>query len=802
MMRKRTVSLVWNPPETTISLLRDTCNNIFTLKGLEGSVFTYYPEINSNQFNGALKRKPPSAWHSTGQATDCYSRNDIGDFLHNDQISRIKLIDGINFQAFDEALPPGYRKVILTEKSGSMTIQPIHQLLRIRSINSDSLQEIQSADTLTINTHPNPIFTIIENQIEQQNKNTKLGLKIQSEEDSIDDDKFLEENDKLAAALFNDKSEQSIEEDFNDENCFSEEEEVIEIIEVNNVDGDDFINDEEEYEADEDQLLNTNDIPSNTHLHFVTPQLIIENLHHLQEELRTDHTFNLTKAIKSLSFIPNRHALFIPFETGRRRLTQIYKCCCYLTHQCPAFISFKYKNNTLALRDENHFHNHLITELLRKGKSNSGSIPQATIQKIQEFTELGLSPGAIRLKLRLTLSPKRLYEIRRPILRLMQHIQAFDLQNEVHNWNGWATQINTNNGIFHSFYGVNLQHANQDYSRYINIMDDTAKTNFFQLPLFAIITPDYNEKSRLLAFGILNSRKSTEIKAFLRYLLQFTGTPPKFIIIDRYMSQISAIEEVFNPQSLLYCRLHIATNVRDVIKDREFLELFWKLAHNQCSEEVFLSKLFEIRNQTKLDKVRSFIDSLMNEIERWLPTQVDPSSKIYVTSRVEGFFGRLKTETNHQLLPLKDLCVLIKVLSEIEPDEQLSDKLIINELQETIKHDRIELGESETLSFNYNDLQATFEPYFSSANRNVGIQQILSKTVTSLQETTQSTKNEKVSIQNPPMIKQSGVQELYPAKKSHLCGAKKTKITYHCSICNSKWHNKNRCPKNQSQDGQ
>jgi phage terminase large subunit-like protein len=85
----------------------------------------------------------------------------------------------------------------------------------------------------------------------------------------------------------------------------------------------------------------------------------------------------------------------------------------------------------------------------------------------------------------------------------MQKNQIIALQEEINNWNDWATQIISDNGTFHSFYAVNLKHAKKEYACFRNIMDDTAKTNFFHLPLFVIIRPDQEGKSKIAAFSVL-----------------------------------------------------------------------------------------------------------------------------------------------------------------------------------------------------------------------------------------------------------------------------------------------------------
>jgi hypothetical protein len=190
----------------------------------------------------------------------------------------------------------------------------------------------------------------------------------------------------------------------------------------------------------------------------------------------------------------------------------------------------------------------------------------------------------------------------------------------------------------------------------------------------------------------------------------------------------------------------------------------------------------------------------MKEDHRWLPTKVEQNCKIYVTSRVEGFFGLLKSQTNHNLVPLKDLCVHIKILAEMESDDQTNVIFATDAAKYTNTMDIKDCGEPQTLSFNYHDLQANFEPYFSMANRSEKVQTILSNTMTTLQQTAQPHKLGNNCIEDPPTFQQSGTPNLHPVKNSHLSGTPKKKKTYHCSFCQSKFHNKHNCPNKQYQN--
>jgi hypothetical protein len=659
------------------------------------------------------------------------------------------------------------RQVIFTDLNDSIMVQPIHQVLILKMKQIGDVPTQGFAETRIINEKNGPIMDIFSTDIEKINNQCALQKIIQAEEASIDDELNTDDEDQN----------------------FLEQEALHSTVPYEQDPSDNTV------EEEEDQVLDDTNEVNNIDLQFTTPQTIIESLHSLEGTPKTNPNFDLTHSIKTLSVISNVGPLFVPYETGIHRRTQVFKCSCSQSHQCPAFISYCYENDHLSIVHEDHDHNHSIADIMRKRKYTSAIIPEETLQKIQQFTEIGLSPGAIRIKLGLTLSTKRFYDIRRPFLKRLQGKQAIDLKNEIDKWNGWATQITSNHGIFHSFYAVNLQHANEEYAVFCNIMDDTAKTNYFNLPLFVIITPDNRNKSRVLAFAILSNKTTSEIKSFLQFLLRFTKKAPNFIIIDRYQSQITAIEEVFNSQCIIYCRLHISSNMLDVMKNAEVVDLFWKLSKNACTEDIFLSKLLQIKDTTNSVKISRFINSLMSELDRWLPNRVDQRCKISVTSRVEGFFGQLKTHTNHQQLTLRDLCVLIKVLSEIESDDVIPDESSTSGEKFTTIVEMKEDKEDESLSFNYHDLQATFEPYFSAAHRVAKVQTILSDTYASLHKMDQSPEQSQITIRDPSTIKQSGASDVYPAKNSHLSGATKKKMTYHCSICNSKFHNKNKCPK-------
>jgi hypothetical protein len=69
-----------------------------------------------------------------------------------------------------------------------------------------------------------------------------------------------------------------------------------------------------------------------------------------------------------------------------------------------------------------------------------------------------------------------------------------------HKWRRWETDmVSSVDGEFQGFFAVNKQVIDHDMCRDTLGTDDAACTNFFEMPVFGIVSPDPNDTAQLVA---------------------------------------------------------------------------------------------------------------------------------------------------------------------------------------------------------------------------------------------------------------------------------------------------------------
>jgi hypothetical protein len=118
-----------------------------------------------------------------------------------------------------------------------------------------------------------------------------------------------------------------------------------------------------------------------------------------------------------------------------------------------------------------------------------------------------MSSAAIHNAMNFIIAPGLLQNIVRPIRRGIVSDEATELAKIASHWEQFTTILVTDpDHNFGGFYAANMTFGETSIFTETLIMDDTACTNHFNLPLFAVIGIDEHGRNQLMGFGILFKR--------------------------------------------------------------------------------------------------------------------------------------------------------------------------------------------------------------------------------------------------------------------------------------------------------
>lgn len=399
---------------------------------------------------------------------------------------------------------------------------------------------------------------------------------------------------------------------------------------------------------------------------YQTPPQLIEELQNLAGKVLDFKS--LKDQVRSISSRYN--CIYICFITGPSKKTQEFRCKHYNTsYKCQSFIKYFYdeEKHVFHLDTMNSEHSHIIGQV-NPGR-NVDTLPKEQKEKIIEYTKLGLSSGRIRILESLYCSPQILYNARRETLKKM-HVDEMKLfLDELNRWKNWEYILyNDNDNKLSAVYAFHLPIINSFYSTSVCAVDDTSCTNFFDYYLYVMICSDENNKNQLLAFSLLPDKSSKTISQFFKEVKIRIGNIKTFLT-DRSPSQIESIRNIWPEANIIFCAIHIGRNIKAII-GVEILHLYDNMRNGVISEEELINEFRKYitnhRDDEKYAKAVNLLITLLEEVDHWLPSMIN----IYnhcgndTTNRVEGFFGNLKTMTDHGILTFHLLIRAIFIIAK------------------------------------------------------------------------------------------------------------------------------------------
>ena len=353
------------------------------------------------------------------------------------------------------------------------------------------------------------------------------------------------------------------------------------------------------------------------------------------------------------------------YQTGDSRKYQVFKCRFggrvsensrfSAKSDCPSFLKYAKDGNYYTLIDANFSHNHTLDPLYVEGHSNC--ISNDIMLKINEEQVLSVPPGQIRQHYNILASSDIFYNSRRKSISIAKQESIDDLISYLEKINFKSKIIRNNiSGNLEDIYIINQKISKKPFAMFLLFIDDTAKTNTFGLPLEMIVSKDPEGLNQCLAFGVLLNKTISSFESFFSELKNELGEDPKGFVVDRSLSQYTALKNIFPNSHIMFCLRHLG---KDLLKyfpsDSDIVKGFYSIQKDigRCFEYInFLKNIYD-----SLETGNELIKWMITYEENWLPIHLIEFGNLYdwTTNRVEGFFGNFKLHNNFKIFKLLDL---------------------------------------------------------------------------------------------------------------------------------------------------
>ena len=354
--------------------------------------------------------------------------------------------------------------------------------------------------------------------------------------------------------------------------------------------------------------------------------------------------------------------------------------------QCPMFVKFRREpDGAISIDQANWMHNHPVAVEFFSSHFNVATTEEVEQMQLQQI--LRVPPGQIRTNVSVTGNKDIFYNLRRNAIRSSKSETLSTFKDACSNaaYDVFIELSRTETLSSATFIHLNV--VASAYAMETIVIDDTSGTNIYDLPLEAAITVDCEGRSQLLAFALLEDRRSVSYQSFFERIKEATCSEPRIVLTDRSAAQIAAVRLVFPTAAIVFCRVHLR---RDLLKHftpqddiiRGYDEIHRK--PDRCSEYVQLleSRLAQMGNR---NEAKGLLENMLSSTDSWLPSRlieigcfVDAS-----TNRVEGFFGNYKQHHGYTRVSAGELCKGIMNYGQLLFSDSLRDRSRCNRQYES-----------------------------------------------------------------------------------------------------------------------
>lgn len=320
---------------------------------------------------------------------------------------------------------------------------------------------------------------------------------------------------------------------------------------------------------------------------------------------------------------------------------------------CSSYFKLTFRDYKFSQIICNWEHNHSLDELFIS--ANFLLMKTSEKEEIRELRFHGASPGFVRSKFNLSISPQQLYNIARKEILQRYDNEIQKLHDAAESWNNdFYVIFHENDKVFGGITLINRRIASTTFASDIVVIDDTMCTNKYKFPVVPCFCIDDNNQGQLLAIGIIIGKTIEDFCQILEDVKSYVLI--RVFICDRLESQKSAIERVFPEAIIVFCRVHLERNIREACGNgsrmhRAIIDLF----HGTIQTSDFVKILdSEIRFN---DKAKNHLLLLKKHLQYYDPEKLFNKClrKHYTSNLAEGLFGRIKSWLDNKITPMVEI---------------------------------------------------------------------------------------------------------------------------------------------------
>ena len=200
-------------------------------------------------------------------------------------------------------------------------------------------------------------------------------------------------------------------------------------------------------------------------------------------------------------------------------------------------------------------------------------ISSEVCQEIVHQTKLGVPPGRIRSNLDIQCGSNVFYDIRRTAIEEERNEDLDTLIDSLKKGTEKRVICNKDNGILVSLTIIDNRILESEYSDDIAIIDDTAMTNMYGLPLETVVVIDSEKHTQLLGYSIIPNRSTAAFELFCKDYKQFGGKTFRIIVVDRFEAQFDALADAFPETYKMFCLVHFRRDLSSYFASNDSLAI-------------------------------------------------------------------------------------------------------------------------------------------------------------------------------------------------------------------------------------
>ena len=233
----------------------------------------------------------------------------------------------------------------------------------------------------------------------------------------------------------------------------------------------------------------------------------------------------------------------------------------------------------------------------------------------------------------------------------------------------WSSEIHlsVDNVFVEAFFANAVLLARGLVVKFVYV-DDTSCSNDFSLPLVSVLCRDLSDTIHSVAWAVLKNRTTETFTRFFSFVARFFPSIETFMC-DRHFAQQRGIVQAFGPAvHVFHCCIHVARNIaNNTGQSSNLARDFWNMRYARTgeSEAKFMTTLNKVHNANR----STFTTHLVNSVDSFLPSRVDPFLKQQLFPELDDFKGLVLRGPFKQSPAVARVLKMVNVLLTVQAPE-------------------------------------------------------------------------------------------------------------------------------------